>query len=79
MTATATATKAVADPTMPVHLLAAAGDGQFAQDAKDLDTLARRSHGERLEMVSGAAHGGDILLQQPSVWNEVRAFIKKYG
>jgi hypothetical protein len=30
-------------------------------------------------MVSGAAHGNDILLQQPSVWDEVKAFLKKYG
>ncbi|GGN86702.1 hypothetical protein GCM10011579_078790 [Streptomyces albiflavescens] len=73
------ATKAVPDLTMPVYFLAAAGDGQFAQDAKDLDKLARKSHGEKLKMVSGAAHGSDILLQQPSVWDEVKVFLKTYG
>ncbi|WP_028805646.1 alpha/beta hydrolase family protein [Streptomyces sp. 142MFCol3.1] len=73
------ATKAVPELTMPVYLLAASGDGRFADDARTLHKLAKKSHGEKLEMVAGAAHGSDILLQQPSVWDEVKNFIKNHG
>ncbi|GAA5012031.1 hypothetical protein GCM10023335_33680 [Streptomyces siamensis] len=73
------ATEAVPKLTMPVYLLAASGDGRFADDARTLHKLAKKSHGEKLEMVAGAAHGSDILLQQPSVWDEVKTFIKSHG
>ncbi|WP_369231803.1 alpha/beta hydrolase [Streptomyces sp. R21] len=72
------ATEAVPKLTMPVLFVAAKGDGQFADDAKEMDRLAKKSRGEKLQMVSGAAHGNGILDQQPSVWADVKAFLAKY-
>lgn len=73
------ATAAVPRLTMPVYFIAANGDGQFAYDAKELAKLTKKSSGKKLELVSGAAHGNDLLNQQPSVWDEVKAFIAQHG
>jgi hypothetical protein len=72
------ATAAVPKLTMPVYFIAANGDGEFAADAKELAKLAKKSPGKKLELVDGAAHGNDLLNQQPSVWDEVKVFIAKY-
>jgi hypothetical protein len=72
------ATAAVPKLAMPVYFIAAKGDGEFASDAKELAKLAKKSTGRKLELVDGAAHGNDLLNQQPSVWDEVKAFIAKY-
>ncbi|MER6786736.1 hypothetical protein ABT330_19320 [Streptomyces sp. NPDC000658] len=72
------ATGAIAGLTMPVLLVAAQDDGQFASDARELDKLARRSKDEELVIVSGSAHGNDILQEQPAVWQRVKAFLARY-
>ncbi|WP_329415264.1 lysophospholipase [Streptomyces sp. NBC_00704] len=72
------ATAAIAGLTMPVLLVAAQDDGQFASDARELDKLARKSTDEKLVIVSGSAHGNDILERQPAVWKQVKAFLARY-
>jgi hypothetical protein len=72
------ATDAVPRLTMPVCFLAAEGEGQSAQDAGDLHEPAGKSRGEKLEMVSGAAHGNDIPLEQPAVWDKVKSFLARH-
>ncbi|MEU5635674.1 hypothetical protein ACH47C_18260 [Streptomyces rishiriensis] len=69
---------AIAGLTMPVLLVAAQDDGQFASDAHELDKLARKSKDEKLVIVSGGAHGNDILQQQPAVWDQVKAYLGRY-
>ncbi|MEH0473921.1 alpha/beta hydrolase [Streptomyces hayashii] len=72
------ATGAIAKLTMPILLVAAQDDGQFAADARELDKLARKSKDEKLVIVPGSAHGNDILLRQPDVWDQVKAFLARY-
>ncbi|MFJ6080929.1 alpha/beta hydrolase family protein [Streptomyces sp. NPDC092369] len=73
------ATAAVPKLTMPAYFIAAKGDGEFASDAQELAKLAKKSPGKKLELVDGAQHGNDLLNQQPSVWDEVKAFIAKHS
>ncbi|MGW7268019.1 alpha/beta hydrolase family protein [Streptomyces sp. NPDC054842] len=71
------ATEAVPRLTMPLYLVAARGDGQFAEDAEELHGLAKKSRGGELRLVSGAAHGNGILTQQPDVWKRVKTFLAR--
>lgn len=72
------ATAAVPHLSVPVLLVAAQGDDRFASDARELDKLARRSTDEKLEIVPGTAHGNQIVEAQPSVWDEVKAFLARH-
>ncbi|MFJ3223500.1 alpha/beta hydrolase [Streptomyces sp. NPDC086783] len=71
------ATEAVPGLTMPLYLVAARGDGTFGEDAEELHKLAKKSRGGKLRLVPGAAHGNDILTQQPDVWKQVKTFLAR--